>query len=93
MLEKGFNSSVHSFVGWAGMSFSRIINDIDTHLKLGEKKKEALRNLLACGRISQDTFDLLEKGVSRVTSIVSDLKKALEKEEAFWRSSLSEETR
>jgi hypothetical protein len=79
-------------VGWTGMGFPRIVSDLDSHLKWGEKKREVLYNLLISGRISQNTFDSIEKKISRVTSIVSDLKASLEKEESFWNGSLSEET-
>jgi hypothetical protein len=71
-------------IGWAGMSFSRTIMDLDSHLQTGEKKREALRNLLASGRISTNTFDLMDKQVSR---------EALAAEEMSWKISLSEESK
>jgi hypothetical protein len=80
-------------IGWAGMSFSRIAMDLDSHLRTGEKKREALQNLLASGRISRTTYDLMDKQVSRVTTIVLGLKEALTAEETFWKTSLSEEAK
>ena len=49
--------------------------------------------MLLIGRISQGTFDTMEKKLDHVTSIVSDLREVLEKEEIIWQSGLSEQKR
>jgi len=79
--------------GWTGLSSSRIINYLETELKTVEKKKEALLNLLHSGKITQETFDLMEKRTSRVASTIAALKKALDEEETLERLNRSEETR
>ena len=44
-------------------------------------------------RISQGTFDTMEKKLDHFTSVVSDLKGILEREEFLWQSGLSEQKR
>jgi hypothetical protein len=80
-------------MGWASMSFSRIISDLDSYLKSREKKAEALQGLLLSGKISQNTFDLVDRKLSRLTSVAADLKETLIAEESFWKANLSENTR
>ncbi len=45
------------------------------------------------GRISQGTFDTMEKKLDHFTSVVLDLKEILEREEFLWQSGLSEQKR
>ena len=75
------------------MGLTDLIADLDSYLKTGEKELEALHNLLLNGRISQSTFDLVEKKVNRKKSLVSELKEALKAEEDYWQNSLSDATR
>jgi hypothetical protein len=81
------------YVGWTGLSFSNIISDLDTHLKSESKKRQALTGLLANNKISQGTFDIMEKKLDHSTSVVSDLREVLEREESLWQSGLSEQKR
>jgi len=80
-------------MGGAGLSFSRIVNDLEAELKSVEKKKDTLLSLLHSGRISQNTFDLMEKRTNRLTLLITDLKGTMEEEESFWMSNCSEETK
>jgi len=80
-------------MGWAWMSFSKVVSALDFYIRSGDKRKEALKKLLQNGRISVTTFDFMEKQVDRVAHIALDLKETLEKEEAFWKDRLSEKTR
>jgi hypothetical protein len=75
------------------MGLTKLIADLDSHLKAGEKELEALRSLLLSGRISQSTFDLVQKKINQKTSLVMDLKEALVAEEGYWQNSLSDATR
>ena len=81
------------YYGWTGLSFSSIISDLDSHLKSERKKREALTGLLANSRISQGTYDIMEKKLDHFTTVVSDLKEVLEREEFLWQSGLSEQKR
>jgi len=78
---------------WAGTSFSGIIRELNSYLESERKRKEALQNLLLSGRISRNTFDLMEKKISRISSVISEFKETLEAEDPFWKADLSEETR
>jgi hypothetical protein len=81
------------YCGWTDLSFSSIISDLDSHLKSERRKREALAGLLVNSRISQGTFDIMEKKLDHFTSVVSDLKEVLEREEFLWQSGLSEQKR
>jgi len=80
-------------LGWAGMSFSRILDELGFYLESGGTKREALRGLLLSGKISQNTFDLIDSKLSRLTSVVANLKETLAAEESFWKTNLTERTR
>jgi len=80
-------------IGWAGMNFSAMISELDSYLKKEEKKREALRRLLVNNVISRDTYDAIDGRISRVASIISELKEVLTAEEIFWKANLSEEIR
>jgi len=80
-------------MGGADLSFSRMIDNLEDELKSVENKRDALLSLLHSGRISQTTFDLMEKRNSRLTSLITDLKEILREEEFFWSSNCSEETK
>jgi hypothetical protein len=93
MLERGLTVHIYHRTGWAGMGLTKLIADLDSHLDAGEKEREALRNLLLSNKISQSTFDLVEKRINYKTSLVTDLKEALVAEEDYWQKSLSDATR
>jgi predicted RNase H-like nuclease (RuvC/YqgF family) len=80
-------------MGWAGMDLTELIVDLDSHLKAGEKELEALHNLLLSSRISQSTYDLVEKKINHENSLVSELKEALVAEEGYWQNIFSDATR
>jgi len=50
-------------------------------------------SLLLNGKVSRGTFDLMEKRLSHITSVVAGLKNILDEEENFWKSKFPEETR
>jgi hypothetical protein len=75
------------------MGLTNLIAELDSFLKTGEKELEALHNLLLNGRISQSTYDLVEKKVNQKKTLVSELKEALKSEEDYWRNSLSDATK
>ncbi|MEM2111963.1 MAG: hypothetical protein QXX08_08840 [Candidatus Bathyarchaeia archaeon] len=50
-------------------------------------------SLLHSGKISQNTFDLLDKNVNRLSSAIMSLKEAFNEEETFWKPNRSEEAR
>jgi len=74
------------------LSSSRIINDLEAELKSTQKREEALASLLQSGKISQETFDFLEKRNTNLTSALAALKEILERESSF-SSNRSEEIR
>lgn len=76
-----------------GLSYSGAINDLEAELESVEKRKDTLRSLLHSGRISQNTYDLMEKKTERLTALFADLKDMRREEESFWGSTYSEETR
>ena len=75
------------------MGLTKLIADLDSHLKAGEKELEALRNLLLSNGISQSTFELVEKKINYKTSLITDLREALVAEEDYWQNSFSDATR
>ena len=75
------------------MGLTELVAGLDSYLKTAEKELEALRSLLLSGKISQSTFELVEKKVSRKRALVSELKEALEAEEDYWLNGVSDATR
>ncbi len=75
------------------MGLTELVAGLDSYIKTADKELEALRSLLLCGRISQSTFELVEKKVSRKRALVSELKEALRAEEDYWRNGVSDATR
>ena len=93
MLKKGFNSFLVLKDGWADLISSMVTNDLEAEIRLIKKKKETLLSLLHSGKISQNTFDLLDKNTSRLASAVASLKETLDEEESFWMSNDSQKTK
>ena len=75
------------------MSFKKIISDLDSYFMSMKKKKLALHRLFDNDTISQDTFDLIDKKISRLVSIGSELKEVLINEDSLWKTDLLEERR
>ncbi len=75
------------------MSFSKVLGELDSYLKSGGRRREALDRLLLNGKISRNTFDSMDKRLTHLTSTVTNLKETLEAEEPFWKTDLSENTR
>jgi len=72
------------------MGLTKLIVDLDSHLKNEEKELEILQNLLLGNKISQSTFDLVEKKINLKISLATNLKEALEAEEGDWQNSCSD---
>ena len=70
------------------MSYLKIVSELDSYLESSGKRKEALKNLLINGRISQSTFETMDEKLNHLTLVVSDLKNTLEVEETYWKTSL-----
>lgn len=70
------------------MNSSKARNSLKSILESLEKERESLRHILLSGKISHETFDLLEGRIKRTISLASELEDALREEEAFWRKSL-----
>lgn len=68
------------------MGLTKLIVDLDSHLRNEEKELEILRNLLLSNKISQSTFDLVEKKIKLKISLATNLKEALEAEEVYWQN-------
>jgi len=70
------------------MNSSKTISNLEEILKSLEREKDSLKHLLLSGKISHGTFNLLEKRIDKTTFITSELKKALQEEELFWKETL-----
>lgn len=66
---------------------------LDFEISLLEKRRRALRELFDKGRISQNTFDLLDKKISNIESLIINLKNIIEKETEFWKSMILKESK
>ncbi len=72
------------------MGLTKLIADLDSHLKNEENELEILRNLLLSNKISQSTFDLVEKKIKLKISLATNLKESLEAEDVYWQNSCSD---
>jgi len=70
------------------MNSSKAISSLEDILKSLEKERESLKHVLLSGKISHETFDLLNKRIDRTTSIASELERALREEESFGKETL-----
>ena len=75
------------------MYSSRIMGSLKGLLEALEKERESLRSIMLSGRISRETFDLLERRINRTISLASELEDALRDDEAFWTRSLQDGVR
>ncbi|RJS93893.1 hypothetical protein CW705_01020 [Candidatus Bathyarchaeota archaeon] len=53
-----------------------------------ERERNSLKHALLSGKISHETFDLLEKRISRIASLALELEEFLKEEESFWEKNL-----
>jgi len=72
------------------MNSSKVISNLEDILKSLEREKESLKHLLLSGKISHETFNLLEKRIEKTAALASELESALREEEAFWKETLLE---
>ncbi|MCS7120194.1 MAG: hypothetical protein NZ952_03215 [Candidatus Bathyarchaeota archaeon] len=63
------------------MDFSDMIANINSIINSFERQEITIKNLFIDGKISYGTFELLEKRINELQSILSDLRDALEKED------------
>jgi len=70
------------------MNSSTVIGNLEDILKSLERERESLKHVLLSGKISRETFDLLEKRIDKTASVASELKKALREEESFLKENL-----
>lgn len=66
------------------------VESLDFEVSLLEERRRRLRILFEKGGISQNTFNLLDKRISRIKSLIIDLKDALQEEREFWDLIVSE---
>lgn len=69
------------------------VESLNFEVSLLEKRRKTLRALFDRGRISHNTFDLLDKRISKIESLIISLKDAVQEETEFWDTMVSEETR
>jgi len=72
------------------MRTTRVIDDLLDSLR---KERESLEHILLSGKISHGTYNLLNEKIEKAISAASDLKKALEDEEEFWKKTLHDGAR
>jgi len=89
MLKKDFNF-VPSILNRLNMRTTKVIDDLLDSLR---KEKESLEHILLSGKISHGTYNLLNEKIEKAISAASDLKKALEDEEEFWKKTLHDGAR
>jgi len=70
------------------MNSSKAIGNLKDILKTLEREKESLKHILLSGKISHETFDLLEKRIEGIITVASKLEEALKEEESFWKERL-----
>ncbi|MBS7614895.1 hypothetical protein KEJ18_04100 [Candidatus Bathyarchaeota archaeon] len=75
------------------MVHADLIALIDSFLDSEEKKLESLQNSLRHQKISQSTFDMVEKRIRHGISLAADLKEAIKVEEGCWQSGLLDVSR
>ena len=78
---------------WTILDSEWLTGNIEEEVRIIEKKKDVLQALLSDGRISQTTYDLLDKNASRLVSAYMSLKQNIDGEKSFWALSNSEEVR
>ena len=69
------------------------VESLNFESALLEKKKNVLRELFNKGKISQVTFDFIDKRISKIESLIAALKDVLQENAEFWGSIVSEEIR
>ena len=72
------------------MRTTKVIDDLLDSLR---KERESLEHILLSGKISHDTYNLLNEKIEKAMSAASDLKKALEDEREFWKKTLHDGAR
>ena len=72
------------------MRITKVIDDLLDSLR---KERESLEHILLSGKISHGTFNLLNEKIEKAMSAASDLRKALEDEEEFWKRTLHDGAR
>ena len=72
------------------MRTTRVIDDLLDSLR---KERESLEHILLSGKISHGTYNLLNEKIEKAMSAASDLRKALEDEEEFWKRTLHDGAR
>ena len=70
------------------MNSTKAMGILEDLLKSLERERESLKHILLSGRISHETFDLLNKRIDKTASIASELEGALKEEESFWKETL-----
>jgi len=70
------------------MNSSKAVSSLEDILKSLEREKESLKHVLLSGKISHETFNLLERRIDKTTSIALELKRALKEEKSFWKENL-----
>ncbi len=75
------------------MTLIRNVESLNFEISLLEKRRRTLRDLFNKGKISQSTFDLLDKKISKIESLIMNLKDMIQEETGFWNSIASEKTR
>ncbi|RLG94456.1 hypothetical protein DRO37_05520 [Candidatus Bathyarchaeota archaeon] len=72
------------------MRITKVIDDLLDSLR---KERESLEHILLSGKISHGTYNLLNEKIEKAMSAASDLRKALEDEEEFWKRTLHDGAR
>jgi len=70
------------------MNSSKAISTLEELLKSLEKERESLKHVLLSGKISHNTFDLLNKKIDETILIATKLEGVLKEEESFWKETL-----
>jgi len=70
------------------MDSSKAISNLKDILNSLERERESLKHVLLSGKISRETFDSLDKRISKTASLTLQLEKALREEESFWKEAL-----
>ena len=70
------------------MNSSKASSSLKDILKSLERERESLKHILLSGKISHETFDLVDKRIGKTLSIALELEEALKEEESFWKNTL-----